>query len=99
MKAITPTALAALVVGAALALTGCASGSVNGGTAETPAEPEEGSTPNSAERQAALDDARDAMTARDAALKAGDLEAFAAEDKKLTEAVQKLLDLEEAAGE
>ena len=67
--------------------------------AETPTEPEAGSTPNSAERQAALDDARDAMAARDAALKAGDLEAFAAEDKKLTEAVQKLLDLEEAAGE
>ena len=49
------------------------------------------------ERQAALDDARDAMAARDAALKAGDLEKFAAEDKKLTAAVEKLLELEEAA--
>lgn len=67
---------------------------------EAPTDPEQGTTaPNTDERQAALDDARDAMAARDAALKAGDLEKFAAEDKKLTEAVQKLLDLEAAAGE
>ncbi|CAN7318767.1 UPF0182 family protein [Microbacterium sp. LjRoot45] len=41
----------------------------------------------------ALADARTAMEARDAALKAGDLTAFAEADKKLTDAVERLLDL------
>ena len=43
--------------------------------------------------QAALKEAQAAMTARDAALKAGDLTAFAAADAQLTAAVQKLLTL------
>ena len=43
--------------------------------------------------QAALKEAQAAMTARDAALKAGDLTAFAAADAQLTAAVQKLLAL------
>ena len=45
------------------------------------------------EFQAALAEAQQAMLARDAALKAGDLTAFAAADAQLTAAVQKLLSL------
>ncbi|UWF78155.1 UPF0182 family membrane protein [Microbacterium neungamense] len=64
-----------------------------GGEEPPPTEPSE-------VRQETLQAARDALAARDAALRAGDLETFAAEDKKLTEAVRKLLELEEAtAGE
>ena len=37
------------------------------------------------------------MKARDAALKAGDLAKFAEEDKKLTDAINKLLELDAAA--
>jgi hypothetical protein len=46
----------------------------------------------------ALTDAKDALTARDAALKAGDLSEFAVQDKKLTAAVEKLLALEGEGG-
>ncbi|WP_309127987.1 UPF0182 family protein [Microbacterium sp.] len=69
------------------------------GEGETP--PDEGGveTPGDAEMQA-LAEARDALAARDAALKAGDLEKFAVEDKKLTAAIEKLLELQEPpAGE
>ncbi|MCT9820434.1 UPF0182 family protein [Microbacterium sp. W1N] len=43
--------------------------------------------------QAALQEAQQAMAARDAALKAGDLTAFAAADEALTAAVEKLISL------
>ncbi|UJP11513.1 UPF0182 family protein [Microbacterium sp. KUDC0406] len=65
---------------------------------ETPTEPTTPDQPADAEKQA-LADASEAMTARDAALKAGDLEAFAAADKKLTAAVQKLLDLSDTSSD
>lgn len=48
----------------------------------------------------ALADAKDALAAREAALKAGDLSEFAVQDKKLTAAIEKLLELEgQTAGE
>ncbi len=53
------------------------------------AEPGEPAT----ELEAALQDAREAMFDRDAALKAGDLTAFAEADARLTAAVEKLLEL------
>ncbi|MFD5224978.1 UPF0182 family protein [Microbacterium sp. NPDC058342] len=61
---------------------------------ETP--PDEGGTPapGSDAQQQALADAKDALTARETALKAGDLEEFAVQDKKLTAAIEKLLALE-----
>ncbi|MBN8205669.1 UPF0182 family protein [Microbacterium esteraromaticum] len=64
-----------------------------------PADPDEGSTPAppSDAMAAALEDARNALTAREAALKAGDLEQFGIEDKKLTAAIERLLALEEQA--
>ncbi len=74
----------------------------DGGTTPTPqpTDPVDPETPgggtdtgNQAAIQAALNDARDAMVARDAALKAGDLAAFAAADAKLTAAVELLLSL------
>ncbi|WP_417554228.1 UPF0182 family protein [Microbacterium sp.] len=43
----------------------------------------------------ALSDAKDALNARETALKAGDLEEFAVQDKKLTAAIEKLLTLED----
>ncbi len=43
---------------------------------------------------AALQEARDALTARQAALTSGDLAGFATQDARLTAAVQRLLDLE-----
>ncbi len=65
-----------------------------------PLDPEDPTAPPTGtadtQRQAALEAARDAMLARDAALKAGDLAAFAAADAKLTEAVNTLLALQEA---
>ena len=54
---------------------------------------ETGGTGTDVQFQAALKEAQAAMTARDAALKAGDLTAFAAADAQLTAAVQKLLTL------
>ena len=54
---------------------------------------ETGGTGTDVQFQAALKEAQAAMTARDAALKAGDLTAFAAADAQLTAAVQKLLAL------
>ncbi len=51
-------------------------------------------TGDTAAIQAALQDAKAAMLARDAAFKAGDLTEFAAQDKKLTDAVNKLIQLE-----
>ncbi|MGB4136042.1 MAG: UPF0182 family protein [Microbacterium sp.] len=78
---------------------GAAGGDENVG----PTDPGEGTSggettpPPAADAQKqALDAARQAMTDRDAALKAGDLEKFAAADKKLTEAVQQLLQLSDA---
>lgn len=50
-------------------------------------------------RQQALDTAKQAMLDREAALKAGDLTKFAEADKKLTDAVQKLLDLESSGSD
>jgi uncharacterized membrane protein (UPF0182 family) len=52
-------------------------------------------TPPSDEYQAALQDAQQAMLDRDAALKAGDLTAFAEADDRLTAAVEKLIALGE----
>ncbi|UNK69752.1 UPF0182 family protein [Microbacterium sp. H1-D42] len=67
---------------------------------DTPTEPDEGGTPTppSDAMAAALSDAKDALAARETALKSGDLEAFAAADKKLTTAIEQLLALEEEAG-
>jgi hypothetical protein len=65
---------------------------------ETPTEPEAPSTPTGDEAEA-LAAAQQALLDRDAALKAGDLEAFAEADKRLTAAVNKLLELDAAAGE
>ncbi|MGN8024848.1 UPF0182 family membrane protein [Microbacterium sp. 22242] len=48
--------------------------------------------------QAALQDAKAAMLARDTALKAGDLSEFAVQDKKLTDAVNRLIQLEGSSG-
>ena len=64
---------------------------------DAPADPDEGSTPPTGEAATALEEARAALSAREAALKAGDLEKFAAEDKKLTAAIEKLLALEDEA--
>ncbi|GAA5150884.1 UPF0182 family protein [Microbacterium pseudoresistens] len=56
---------------------------------------EETQPPSASEqRQTALNDAKAAMLARDEALKAGDLAAFADADKALTDAVNRLLELE-----
>jgi uncharacterized membrane protein (UPF0182 family) len=61
--------------------------------------PDQGSNPTPTDAMAqALTDAKDALTARDAALKAGDLSEFAVQDKKLTAAVEKLLALEGEGG-
>ena len=77
---------------------------VDPGTGE-PTEPEEPTDPDTGETpgtgtdadawEAALADAQQAMLDRDAALKAGDLTAFAEADDRLTEAVSTLLELEE----
>lgn len=64
-------------------------------TGEVPSEPTE---PTNAEA-AALAAAQQALLDRDAALKAGDLEAFGEADKRLTAAIEQLLELESAAGE
>ena len=57
-----------------------------------PTDPETPTVPSD-EYQAALADAQEAMLARDAALKAGDLTAFAEADDRLTAAVEKLIEL------
>lgn len=64
-------------------------------------DPDSGETPTqpSDEQAAALSAAQQALLDRDTALKSGDLEKFAEADKRLTAAVQKLLELEAAAGE
>ncbi|GAA2900936.1 UPF0182 family protein [Microbacterium esteraromaticum] len=64
---------------------------------DAPADPDEGGTPPTGEAATALEEARAALSAREAALKSGDLEKFAAEDKKLTAAIEKLLALEDEA--
>ena len=64
-------------------------------TGEVPTEPTE---PTDAQAEA-LAAAQQALTDRETALKAGDLEAFAEADKRLTDAVNTLLELEPAAGE
>ncbi|MGW9628472.1 UPF0182 family membrane protein [Microbacterium sp. NPDC055521] len=64
---------------------------------DAPADPDQGSTPPAGETLTALEEARAALSAREAALKSGDLERFAAEDKKLTAAIEKLLALEDEA--
>ncbi|MCK2036294.1 UPF0182 family protein [Microbacterium sp. SSW1-49] len=62
-------------------------------------DPNAGQTPSQPtdEQAAALSAAQQALLDRDAALKAGDLEKFGEADKRLTAAVQKLLELEAAA--
>lgn len=62
-----------------------------------PADPDTGETPGTGgdARADALAAAQQAMLDRDAALKAGDLTAFAEADDRLTEAVSTLLELEE----
>ncbi|MDF2507676.1 MAG: hypothetical protein K0Q52_1535 [Microbacterium sp.] len=62
---------------------------------ETPTEPTQ---PTNAEADA-LASAQEALIDREAALKAGDLAKFAEADERLTAAVEKLLQLESAAGE
>ncbi len=67
-------------------------------TGETPTDPTPPTEPTGDEA-AALAAAQQALLDRDAALKAGDLEAFAEADKRLTAAVEKLLALDAAAGQ
>ncbi|MET0296511.1 MAG: UPF0182 family protein [Microbacterium sp.] len=75
----------------------------DGGTAEPTPEPttEPGTEPTPApsvpagDYAAALEDARQAMLDRDAALKSGDLTAFAEADERLTAAVERLIALGE----
>ncbi|MFJ4016198.1 UPF0182 family protein [Microbacterium sp. NPDC090014] len=64
-------------------------------TGEVPTEP---TVPTDAEAEA-LAAAQQALTDREAALKAGDLTKFAEADKRLTDAVNTLLGLEAASGE
>jgi uncharacterized protein len=64
-------------------------------TGEVPTEP---TTPTDAQADA-LADAQQALLDRDAALKSGDLTKFAEADKRLTDAVNTLLELEGASGE
>lgn len=64
---------------------------------DAPADPDQGGTPPTGETLTALEEARAALEAREVALKSGDLERFAAEDKKLTAAIEKLLALEDQA--
>lgn len=59
---------------------------------ETPAQPDQPTEPTDAQAEA-LAAARQALLDRDAALKAGDLEKFAEADKRLTEAVNTLLEI------
>ncbi|MEI3849436.1 MULTISPECIES: UPF0182 family membrane protein [Microbacterium] len=75
-----------------------------GGDEEVPPTTPGGSTTEppqtgAAARQAALEDAKAAMLARDEALKSGDLTKFAEADKQLTEAVNRLIELEGDAAE
>jgi uncharacterized membrane protein (UPF0182 family) len=86
------------------ALFGGDSGAAGGdqGVTPTPGDdttpPDQGSTtpPVASDAVAqALSDAKDALNARETALKAGDLEEFAVQDKKLTAAIEKLLTLED----
>jgi uncharacterized protein len=58
-----------------------------------PGEPTDPGTGTDVAFQAALEDARQAILDRDAALKAGDLAAFAEADERLTLAVEQLLAL------
>ncbi len=58
-----------------------------------PTDPSEPSEPPADEFEAALQDAQQAMLDRDAALRAGDLTAFAEADERLTAAVETLLEL------
>ncbi len=89
------------------ALFGGDSGATGGDDEVEPSEPdpdtgevpETAPTTPSGEEATALADARQALLDRDAALKAGDLETFAEADKRLTEAVQKLIDMEGGEGE
>lgn len=89
------------------ALFGGDSGATGGDDEVEPSEPDPdtGEVPDTApstpsgEEATALADARQALLDRDAALKAGDLETFAEADKRLTEAVQKLIDMEGGEGE
>ena len=64
-------------------------------TGEVPTEP---TVPTDAEAEA-LAAAQQALTDREAALKEGDLTKFAEADKRLTDAVNTLLGLEQGAGE
>ncbi|MGW8484295.1 UPF0182 family membrane protein [Microbacterium sp. NPDC055903] len=67
---------------------------------EEPTDPDTGETPEAPETDAAaaaLADARQAMLDREAALKEGDLAAFAEADERLTAAVEALLALEDEA--
>jgi uncharacterized membrane protein (UPF0182 family) len=67
-------------------------------TGEAPTDTEEPAAPTDVQADA-LADARQALLDRDTALKAGDLEAFGEADKRLTDAVQRLLDMEEGGAE
>jgi uncharacterized membrane protein (UPF0182 family) len=89
-------ALDALFGGDAGAPGGDSSVTPTPGQGATPPPSQGGTTPpvSSDAVQQALTDARNALTARETALKAGDLAEFAVQDQKLTAAVQKLLDLE-----
>lgn len=64
-------------------------------TGEVPTEP---TTPTDAQAEA-LAAAQQALTDREAALKSGDLTKFAEADKRLTDAVNTLLELENSSGE
>ncbi|MCM3779340.1 UPF0182 family membrane protein [Microbacterium hydrocarbonoxydans] len=89
------------------ALFGGDSGATGGDDQVEPTQPDpdagevpttEPTTPTDAEADA-LADAQQALLDRDAALKSGDLTKFAEADKRLTDAVNTLLELEGASGE
>ena len=69
-------------------------------TGEPSTGPEPGSEPGAGENelQAALEDAQDALAAREQALRDGDLEAFAAADADLQDAIERAIAAEGLAG-
>jgi uncharacterized membrane protein (UPF0182 family) len=81
------------------ALFGGDSGADTGDESVTPTDQAENPTPSTpsapaGDYAAALQEARDALTARQQALSSGDLSAFATQDARLTAAVQRLLELQ-----
>lgn len=87
-------------------LFGGSAGAPGGDEQVTPTNPDTGETPDTGTTPPASSDARaealaaagQALTDREAALKDGDLAKFAEADERLTDAVQTLIELDDAAG-